>query len=247
VIKKFLHILVLSYATVIFSEEEPMARVIDLGKMDVSCIPGYKALDLSILAEEYSPFNGAIELCTYFHYLQDTFRLDTAIETGTSEGKTSAFLAFLFDKVHTTDIDVSSFQNALIALRPYSNIEVHYGDSPFILRQILPSKKNNRLLFYLDAHSSNNKWPLLEELEVIAQTHRDNCIIVINDFKIPGRNDIPYYAVGKKECSYEYIKSQLNKVFSSYVYYYVIPKSVNAGAKFVAIPKKRDFSSGWAQ
>ena len=246
VMKKILCVLALGYSIFSFSDEAPSARVIDFGKMDVSCIPGYQSLDLEILADEYYPFNGAMELCLYFNYLQETFNLDTAVETGSSDGKTSAFLGFLFNRVHTMDIDIPSFQNAINTLRPYPNVKVHYGDSPDILREILPTKKDNRILFYLDAHSSKH-WPLLQELDIISRTHKDNCIIVINDFKIPERKDIPYYTFANQDCSYDYIKDHLNKIFSSYVIYYVIPKSADTGAKFVAIPRKREFSAGWSQ
>lgn len=236
-IRKFLCLLILGYSTVAFSEGPSFPRVIDFGKMDISGIPGYDSLDLEELAEEYSPFNGAIELATYFNYLKNTFQIDTAIETGTWQGSTTAFLGYLFDEVRTMEINVEAFEKALVTLRPYSNVVVHYGNSPDILRQILPSFKSKRLLFYLDAHWLN-EWPLLEEIEVISKTHKDNCIIVIDDFKVPDRSDIPYDAYSGGECSYEYIKLQLNKAYSDYYYYYVIPKSVNARAKFVAIPKK---------
>lgn len=247
-IRNFLRILAFSCAAMASAEEDSSARMIDLGKMDVSCIPGYKSLDLTAVAEEYSPFNGAIELCPFFSYLHNTFHLDTAIETGTGTGETTAFLGFLFDKVHTTDIDIPTFQNALSALQPHSNIVVHYGDSPDILRQLLPQKTNHRILFYLDAHSDSlSKWPLLEELEIISKTHQDHCILVINDIKVPGRTDIPYYTAGGHECSYSYLKPQLEKIFSGYVCYYLIPKSVEARAKLVVIPRKGAFSRGWAQ
>jgi|SRR5579872_5014525 len=235
-IKKLLCILAISGSTFAFAEGPSTARVIDFGKMDVAGIPGYNSLDLEALAQEYTPFNGAIELGTYFNYLKNTFHIDTAIETGTWQGATTAFLGYLFKEVRTMEINVEAFQNALVNLRPYSNIVVHYGNSPDILRQILPSFKGKRVLFYLDAHWFDY-WPLPDELQLISKTHRDNCIIVIDDFKVPGRIDIPYDSCAQGEYSYECIKSHLDKVYSNYYYYYIIPKSVNARAKFVAIPK----------
>ncbi len=243
-IRKILCVLLLGYSTVVVSKEASTGRVIDIGKRGVSCIPGYTSLDLDVLEQEYEPFGGAIEFCAYFSYLQDIFHIDTAIETGTGEGKTAAFLGFLFDEVHTMEIDVSAFHQALLSLRTFPNIVVHYGHSPDILRQTLSEKKDKFLLFYLDAHSTDY-WPLLEELEVISQTHRDNCIIVINDCKVPGRSDIPYGVFKGAECSLRHFKGYLDKVYSNYYYYYVIPKSVDARAKFVAIPKRQEYPPHW--
>jgi hypothetical protein len=238
----------LGYSLVAFTDELPAARVIDLGKMGVTCIPGFASLDLSILAEEYHPFNGAIELCPYFNYLKSAFHLDTVVETGTGIGETTSFFAFLFDTVHSMEVDVGAFQKACHNLRSEPNATVYYGDSPDILRQILPSIKEERVLYYLDSYSAtSSRWPLLEELELISSTHKDNCIVVINEIKVPGRNDIPYRTFNGHECSFDYFKKALDKIFSSYIIYYVIPKSVNAGAKFVAVPQKRQFSGGWKQ
>ena len=229
-----------------FSEEVVDARTIDFRKMDISCIPGYKSLDLKIIYEEFSPFDNEIELCAYFSYLQDTFNLDTVIETGTSTGNTSAFFGFLFDEVHTMEIDVPTFQKALKNLNPFRNVKVYYGNSPDILRQILPLKKENRVLFYLDAYFDDES-PLIEELELIGKHFQDNCIVVINGFKIPDRKDSPFLHFNGQPCAYDYIKSQIYKIFSSFIVYYIIPKSPNSYGKFVAIPRKRDFSKGWAQ
>lgn len=230
------------------ADELSEARVIDIGKMGISCIPGSASFDLSTLAEEYNPFNGAIELCPYFSYLKDTFHLNAVVETGTGVGDTTSFFAFLFDTVHSMENDVEVFQKACYNLRSELNAIVYFGNSYDILRQILPSVKEERVLYYLDAYSeSSSRWSLLEELELISSTHKDNCIVVINNVKVPGRKDIPYRTFNGQECSFDYFKKPLDKIFSSYIAYYVIPQSLSAGAKFVAIPRKRQFSGGWAE
>jgi len=95
----------------------------------------------------------------------------------------------------------------------------------------------------LDAHWEQH-WPLLDELRQIARTHKDNCIIVIDDFKVSGRSDIPYdfYAIdgGHLECSLPYIKKDLDQVFSKYTIHYVIPKNLEMRAKLLVIPTSFD-------
>lgn len=232
-LKKLVAILLLALS---IQGEAVICRTLDFGKVDPSSLPSYSDVNWEAIKDDYCPFNIAVELEPYFYYLKKYFDLDVAVETGTWQGETTKFLGFLFDEVHTIEVDVDTFNSTLVKLRPYRNIDMHYGDSGILLHSLLPTLKDKRVLFYLDAHWFDN-WPLLQELEEIGRTHRDNCIVVIDDFKVPGRPDIPYDAYNPHECSYEYIKATLNQVFSDYVYYYVIPKDVNSRAKFVGIPK----------
>lgn len=62
--------------------------------------------------------------------------------------------------------------------------------------------------------------------------------VVIDDFKVPHRNDLHYDQYGDIKCSYKCICNHLDQIYSSYKYYYVIPKNTMSRAKFVAIPKK---------
>lgn len=236
-LKKWIFLFAACGSTLAYSADMLNQRVIDFSQIEESQVPGYDE-DLSErIREVCQPFNLAPELSSYFNYLKETFDIEAAFETGTWQAETTKCLSLLFDEVHTVEVQVDVFEKALGSLKPYSNAEVHFGNSPDILRQVLPSLQGTRTLFYLDAHWFSD-WPLLEELDCISKTHRDNCIIVIDDFKVPDRADIPYDAYGIHECSYEYVRDYMTKIFSSYVYYYVIPKSIWSRAKLVVIPKK---------
>lgn len=182
-------------------------------------------------------FNSAPELTMYFEKLKQDFQIDTAVETGTFQGSSTVVFSRLFEIVHTIELDKGLFDLAKTNLSPFSNVECHFGSSEKILRELLPSLTNRRVLFYLDAHW-DSYWPLRDEIKEIAKTHKDNCIIVVDDFKVPGRSDIDYDRYHDQECSHAYIKNQLDLVFSDYEYLYLIPKFTRARAKFVAIPKK---------
>jgi len=93
-------------------------------------------------------------------------------------------------------------------------------------------------LFYLDAHWEDY-WPLRDEIIEIGKTHYDNCVIVIDDCKVPGRHDIPFDQYKGKECSFEYIQDLLRFVFSGYEIDYLIPANVQNRAKLVIMPKGR--------
>jgi hypothetical protein len=185
------------------------------------------------------PFNCASELSTFFAYVRDEYNIRTVVETGTFKGNTTAFFGSCFDTVHTIEIAPIFYEESSAYLKSFANVHCHFGSSPDVLNEILPSMSNEPVLFYLDAHWYED-WPLLNELAEISKTHKDNCIIVIDDFKVPGRKDIPYDTHGVNgiyEYSFEYVKNHLQEIFSEYTIHYLIPKHVQARAKFVAIPK----------
>lgn len=236
-IKKLFCCFFLFWAPFLCSQEKKFPTVIDFSTLNPWEIPGYEMCDLEAM-NAFCPFNGAVEFCPFFAYLKNTYSIETAVETGTWLGDTTAFLGYLFDQVYTMEIDVATFEKSAARFKNDPTIEVCYGNSPDILRQILPMLEGQRLIFYLDAHWLAD-WPLLNELEVISKTHRDNCIIVIDDFKVPNRSDIPYDSHGiDLEYSYECIRGHLDKIYSKYTYHYLIPKTLASRAKFVAIPKK---------
>jgi predicted O-methyltransferase YrrM len=184
-----------------------------------------------------SAFNGAPEIGAFHLLLEKDFQIEAAVETGTYNGLTTQFLSSGFKEVHTIEIVEESFLKSKEFLKNCTNVHCYLGSSEQILHKILPTLKDKRTIFYLDAHW-NKYWPLLDELEEIGNTHRDNCIIVIDDFKVPHRKDIPYDQYESHSCSYKYIKKKLDKIYSQYDFYYLIPKNLSARAKFVAIPRK---------
>jgi len=182
------------------------------------------------------PFNCASEMSTFFTYIEEEYNIRTVIETGTFKANTTVFFASTFDTVHTVEVNPEFYAESKQTLQQFPNVQCHLGSSPIILRKILPSLANERVLFYLDAHWYTD-WPLLDELREIRRTHKNNCIIVIDDFKVPGRNDIPYDTHMGNDYSFEYVQKHLHRIFNEYTVHYLIPKDVNARAKFVAIPK----------
>jgi hypothetical protein len=125
--------------------------------------------------------------------------------------------------------------------RGLRNIHFHNKSSGDPLGTFLEEKlKSKRLFFYLDAHW-NNYWPLKDELTQKAKTHKDNCVIMIDDIKVPLRPEIRYdfYTIEGQfqECSFEYIKKELAEVFSDYNLYYLTVKGEYGGAQLLIVPK----------
>jgi predicted O-methyltransferase YrrM len=181
-------------------------------------------------------FNSAPEYGLFVAACKEEYRLDVVIETGTFEGDTAILLSYLFDTVHTIEVSEVFYEIAKNNLALRKNVVCHMGRSEGVLAKLLPTLKHQRLLFYLDAHWEEY-WPLLDELEEISKTHRDRCVIIIDDFKVPSHSHIGYDSYAGKECSLEYIQSSLDKIFTEYHYCYLIPRDVDSRAKCVIFPK----------
>jgi len=214
---------------------EELPYMIDFSRFKASIFDyGYYEKESLVLG--YYAFNYAPEMGPLFGILKRDYKIDAAIETGTFRGGTTAFFAILFDEVHTIEISDHLLNETRNTLKNFRNIQYHLGSSDQVLKDLLPTLKNKTLLVYLDAHWYDF-WPLLDELAALSKTHKDNCVVVIDDFKVPGRNDIPYDAYGKHECSYEYVKPLLDQLYSQYTIHYVIPKTLACRAKLVVTPK----------
>lgn len=195
-----------------------------------------KSLAESALEVGYSAFNEAPEIGVFLHAIKKAYHIDTLVETGSYVGFSTVFFSRCFQEVHTIEISKTSHERVKRFFSGSPHVHCHLGSSDQVLPQILPSLTGKPIIFYLDAHW-NDHWPLLQELEEIGKTHRDRCIIVIDDFKVPERPEFPYDQCGAHECSYQYIQNALDKVFSSYSSHYVLPQKTYSRAKFVAIPK----------
>jgi len=110
--------------------------------------------------------------------------IETIIETGTGDGKSTRVMAKVFKKVHTVEL---SFRLFLIAklLNKKGGIKYNHGDSVKFLEKILPNILEP-VVFYLDAHwcknyfgmAAKSNFPLWEELKVIREREYEDIIII---------------------------------------------------------------------
>ena len=201
----------------------------------------------SALELGYIGFNDSPEIGAFINQLKNEYKIDAAVETGTFFGATTHFFSLHFDQVHTIEASENFYYKAKDHLKFCPNVHCHFGSSEKVFSKILPPLADKRVLFYLDAHTDffiaqkggYHYWPILEELEEISKTHKDNCIVVIDDFYVPN-TDIHgcLDSHGNNELSHELIRHKLMKIFTGYTFHYLIPKTVSRAAKFVAIPKK---------
>jgi hypothetical protein len=115
------------------------------------------------------------------YFLEHKGSCDVFIETGTYEGRgiTSGIMAG-FTEIYSIDLVNKLPGNYKHGLK----YNLHYGNSPDVLKLLLPKFKNRKIMFWLDAHSDlisdEDNFPLLQELTVIKKYCND-AVILIDD------------------------------------------------------------------
>jgi predicted O-methyltransferase YrrM len=163
--------------------------------------------------------NDSVVSDTVVQLIRD-LKIDCIIETGTFRGTTTAFLSETFPTldIYTIEVDFKMFIQAEANLKPYKNIKLLAGSSEKVLEALLPQLKDKRILFYLDAHWEEY-WPLLDEFEAIRKNAKDNCCIVIDDFKVPFRQ-FQHDNYKDQPLDVDYIWQKMNEVYTTPFYFF---------------------------
>jgi predicted O-methyltransferase YrrM len=167
---------------------------------------------------EIHAFNSDQHVQSEIKKLIETFNIKHVVETGTFVGNSTAFFSKCGCVVDTIEINQEYYNSALINLENYDNFTCHLGDSIQMLPRILETIPKELTLFYLDAHWQDD-WPLLNEIELIGKSFKDNCILVIDDFFVPNRN-LQYDVYKDIKNDINFIKNSLDHVYTDPVYYY---------------------------
>ena len=136
----------------------------------------------------------------------------TIIETGTYHGVTTQFLSSRAPQIHTIEINLRYQTIARELLKDLQNIRLHLGNSPQVLKGILP-RITQPALFFLDAHWGGY-CPLLDELSTMAQAGITRPIIAIHDFQVPG-TDLGYDTYKGQPYNLQYVEGWLPTLYPS--------------------------------
>lgn len=152
--------------------------------------------------------------------LKEKYDIKFCIETGTHNGETADELGKIFGMVRTIESNPNYYKDAVKRFNNRKDVICIEGNSSTMLKQILRIIEQP-VLFYLDAHWYNYN-PLLEELKTIADFEFNKSIIIIHDFKVPGK-DFGFDTFPNGEY-YEWsrIESSIEKIYgkNKYSYYY---------------------------
>lgn len=171
-----------------------------------------------------APFNGSPDFGNVVEKYMKDYNINTVIETGTFHGSSTLFFAQKVAEVHTIEILPETFESNKRTFAQKPVIHAHLGNSPEILSRLLQNwPREKRILFYLDAHWGDY-WPLNDELTKISQSSaRDNCLIIIDDFQIPARPDVPYDVYKGQPLNLSFVMNNLQLALPNLCYEYYAP------------------------
>lgn len=138
-------------------------------------------------------------LYEYNEKIPNIHQLNSAIETGTYDAKTSTILSNHFDVVFTIELfpdrnpyDQKNYRPIYEELsNEYQNISFLFGSSDEVIPEILNELPDERFLFLLDSHKQNTS-PLREELKSIQQfSNNKQHVFLIDDCNELGSGNFP--------------------------------------------------------
>lgn len=155
-------------------------------------------------------FNGQILRTKYLMSIFAAAGCTGFLETGTYYGGTSLLARELFDtEVNTAEVVRKYMLHAMIRakLARLDCIHFHFGDSRAMLDRWLCTGVGGHLpMIYLDAHWYNDL-PLADELAIAVR--QGNCLVVIDDFRVPDNDDFGYDSYHGKAIELESVAPHL--------------------------------------
>jgi hypothetical protein len=113
---------------------------------------------------------------------------DVFIETGTFRGETVANVKDVFNTVISIEIVDALYQAAHNQFKAYPNVEIIKNDCVLELPKLIERYNDKKVVYFLDGHYSagvtgkNDKdVPLLDELKIINDSYKQECLIIIDD------------------------------------------------------------------
>jgi len=159
--------------------------------------------------------------------------IKTFFETGTHGGITSKIMSHYVNNIIT--VDRYKFPTAEARLENITNVHFINEDSSIALADTLKWKSRSttkdKILFFLDAHTSNHS-EILKELEVISN-YDIKPVIVCHDFYVPNNELLTCDTHQGKNLSLELIKTHLNKIYGNNGYTYEYNKDFDFHNPFV--------------
>lgn len=141
------------------------------------------------------------------------------VETGTNAGGTINNCHKLFDKLYTIEIkeDLHIMAKNMAKRENITNVTFILGDSVDTIKNL---KLNENTIFFLDAHwSSGNTGrglkdcPLIEEITDISNLFTKDGILIIDDFRMFGKNGDQDWTLITKDSILEILKDRIEKVY----------------------------------
>jgi predicted O-methyltransferase YrrM len=160
------------------------------------------------------------------------FNINTIVETGVHEGRSTLEFSYLVENVIGVDILEESILTAKkrIDNSNRTNVKLYVGNSPLVLSSIIDDIDTEHTIFFLDAHWETY-WPINDEIKTL---HKNKGIIIVHDFLVPNHPELGYDAYNNQPFNYEFIKQSLTDWSNSHrVEYNSQANGSNRGVGFI--------------
>ncbi|MBD1936508.1 hypothetical protein [Microcoleus sp. FACHB-68] len=187
------------------------SKVLKLPKQQMRCLSEFLEIG----------FHGDLYLKEIaFHCLSQA---EQFIETGTNVGSTLHYVLKHFSslKAYSCEPDKDAYEFALSKVKDFSNVNLFNQFSPDMLYEITKSDSSileKDTVFWLDAHGYGYQWPLKDEIAFITHNFTRGYIF-IDDFQVPELNCFKWDEYENQICSFEFIKTSMNKNLMFSLYY----------------------------
>lgn len=171
------------------------------------------------------PFEGDTHIPIEVLKLKDRFSIKLALETGSQYGSTLRW----FKDNFPIGLGCEPNKEFCEIIKSKGIIADNEKSIVFLKRFI---ELDERILVFIDSHWHGNPCPLKEELEILAE-FKQNPIIVIHDFKVPGSE--MGYDIHDFPLEYEEIEKYIHKIYSNNFEYHYLSQAngANRGCIFI--------------
>jgi hypothetical protein len=137
------------------------------------------------------------------------------IETGANVGSTARYVARTFADlpVYSCESDARACAEAQKNVASLANAQIVHRESPAFLYELHERHVElcrHRNLYWLDAHGYGYRWPLVDEVGFLT-SRLDSALILIDDFRVPGRPEFQYDTYADQVCCFETIAPALRR------------------------------------
>jgi hypothetical protein len=121
------------------------------------------------------------------HKYARMFGCDTLVETGTLHGETVAALKNSFRDVYSIEIGPELYRGCVARFVNDPNVHILYGDGGVVLKELIPTLDDRKIIFYLDDHlrfdpttpeGLGTTTSVPQEVETIAALRPDSVVII---------------------------------------------------------------------
>lgn len=194
-------------------------------------LPPRLAARLDMLRPAYNrgwggPMNGQERRQSNVRAMFAAIAFDEVVETGTFRGGTTGWLHEISKlPVFSVESEERFYWFAEARAGQLPGVDIRLGDSRDLLRELAARPQDRTTFFYLDAHWGDDV-PRHEELRII-HDRWTSCVVMIDDFQVPGDDGYGFARYGGKPLDETYLPALAGWT----MFYPAVPSGEETGSR----------------